>query len=196
MGVIDKGLLRHVLTSPEAIPDLATQRARHMNSTELPVRECCLSTLRIKMGVGKKVLYMDVTHSSTAAQAYRFVEDKEGQRDFKLMYKNSCLEKDDTQLVYLIDDFTSDVMVQPVDGLLGGMEKGTAEETERFGCISNSYSDMDDDKFEAFQEELAAFCVSRGETVRVDDGQYFVPVHSIKAFFQKQRATWCRGCCA
>ena len=123
MGVIDKGLLRHVLTSPELIPDLATQRARHMNRTALPA-DCYLSPLRIKMGVDKKVLYMDVTQTSTVAQAYRFVEDKEGQRDFKLMYNNSCLEKDDTQLIYLIDDFASDVVVQPVDGLLGGMEKG------------------------------------------------------------------------
>jgi hypothetical protein len=97
------------------------------------------------------------------------------------------LKKDDTQLIYLIDDFASDVVVQPVDGLLGGIEKGTAEETDRFGCISNSYSDMDDDKFEAVQEELAAFCVSRGETVRVDEhGKYFVPVHSIKAFFKRR----------
>jgi hypothetical protein len=37
------------------------------------------------MGVDKKVLYMDVTQTSTVAQAYRFVEDKEGQRDFELM---------------------------------------------------------------------------------------------------------------
>ena len=95
-----------------------------MNRTALPAADCYLSPLRIKMGVDKKVLYMDVTQTSTVAQAYRFVEDKEGQRDFKLMYNNSCLEKDDTQLIYLIDDFASDVVVQPVDGLLGGMEKG------------------------------------------------------------------------
>ena len=80
MGVIDKGLLRHVLTSPELIPDLSTQRARRMNRTALPAADCCLSPLRIKMGVGKKVLYMDVTQSSMVAQAHSFVKDKEGQR--------------------------------------------------------------------------------------------------------------------
>ena len=75
------------------------------------------------MGVGKKMLYIDVTQSSTVAQAYRFVEDKEEQRDFKLMYKKGCLEKSDSKLMGLMYDFASDVMVQPVDGLLGGSEK-------------------------------------------------------------------------
>jgi hypothetical protein len=74
------------------------------------------------------------------------------------MYNNSCLEKDDTQLVYLIDDFASDLMVQPVDGLLGGMEKVTDIEDRICSIVA----------MRAFKKNLVDFCERKGETVSFD----------------------------
>ena len=73
------------------------------------------------MAPGGKVITMLVSASTSVADVYTYVEDKEGQRDFELTYKQAQWGKDESRVVGLVDDYVTAVRV--VGKLRGGARK-------------------------------------------------------------------------
>jgi hypothetical protein len=79
-----------------------------------------VKTLRIKLAPGGKLVRMPVSTLTTIADVVMYIQDKEAQTDFKLLFNHVAWEDNTARVVDLVDDFAVNVEVMSRDGLKGG----------------------------------------------------------------------------